>query len=126
MDKAQMHYELIRAGVNVPYTVILPAYDEERIRKLMEYSLALEGRARNVSVHAAGVVITNGNVDDYVPLYVSDKVEAEERRYADEEPDDFTERTVLLNKSKDEKQVVTQFDKDWIDKYSFRTVFLNN
>ncbi len=30
MDKAQMHYELIRAGVNVPYTIILPAYNEER------------------------------------------------------------------------------------------------
>ncbi len=91
-------------------------HSDARIRKLMEYSLALEGRARNVSVHAAGVVITNGSVDDYVPLYVSDKVEAEERRYADEEPDDFTERAVLLNKSKDEKQVVTQFDKDWIEK----------
>lgn len=83
------------------------------IRKVMECALDLEGRARNVSVHAAGVVITNGAVDDYVPLYVSDKVETEERRYADEtderepEDDDF---------KKDEKQVVTQFDKDWIEK----------
>jgi DNA polymerase-3 subunit alpha len=91
-------------------------HSDVRIRKLMEYSLALEGRARNVSVHAAGVVITNGSIDDYVPLYISDKVETEERRYADEEPDDFTERAVLLHKSKDEKQVVTQFDKDWIEK----------
>ena len=91
-------------------------HSDVRIRKLMEYSLALEGRARNVSVHAAGVVITNGSIDDYVPLYISDKVETEERRYAVEEPDDFTERAVLLHKSKDEKQVVTQFDKDWIEK----------
>ncbi|MCS7210290.1 MAG: DNA polymerase III subunit alpha [Chloroherpetonaceae bacterium] len=86
-----------------------------RIRKLMEYSLALEGRARNVSVHAAGVVITNGCVDDYVPLYISDKVEAEERRYADEEPEEI-ELSSTGFKSKDEKQVVTQFDKDWIEK----------
>ncbi len=84
------------------------------IRKVMEYALELEGRARNVSVHAAGVVITNGAVDDYVPLYVSDKVETEERRYADEslEQEELTERDT----KKDDKQVVTQFDKDWIEK----------
>ncbi len=86
---------------------------DQTIRKLMEYALELEGRARNVSVHAAGVVITNGAVDDYVPLYVSDKVETEERRYADEAlEDEETER----DEKKDEKQVVTQFDKDWIEK----------
>ncbi|MFN3386816.1 MAG: RimK family alpha-L-glutamate ligase [Candidatus Thermochlorobacter sp.] len=30
MDKAFMHYELIRANVNVPYTIVLPAFDEAR------------------------------------------------------------------------------------------------
>jgi DNA polymerase III, alpha subunit (EC 2.7.7.7) len=83
------------------------------IRKVMEYALELEGRARNVSVHAAGVVITNGAVDEYVPLYVSDKVETEERRYADES---LIEDSVEREEKKDEKQVVTQFDKDWIEK----------
>jgi DNA polymerase-3 subunit alpha len=83
------------------------------IRKVMEYALELEGRARNVSVHAAGVVITNGPVDDYVPLYVSDKVETEERRYADEA---LEEQPTEREAKKEEKQVVTQFDKDWIEK----------
>ncbi|MCS6988893.1 MAG: DNA polymerase III subunit alpha [Chloroherpetonaceae bacterium] len=87
--------------------------NDPAIRKAMECALELEGRARNVSVHAAGVVITNGAVDDYVPLYVSDKVETEERRYADE-ADDF--ETDDEDEKKDEKQVVTQFDKDWIEK----------
>ncbi len=83
------------------------------IRKVMDYALELEGRARNVSVHAAGVVITNGAVDEYVPLYVSDKVETEERRYADES---LEEESVEREEKKDAKQVVTQFDKDWIEK----------
>lgn len=30
MDKALMHYRLIEAGVNVPHTVILPSFEEER------------------------------------------------------------------------------------------------
>lgn len=30
MDKAVMHYELIQAGVNVPHTIVLPAFDEAR------------------------------------------------------------------------------------------------
>lgn len=86
---------------------------DQTIRKVMEYALELEGRARNVSVHAAGVVITNGAVDDYVPLYVSDKIETEERRYADETAE---EEPSEREPKKDNKQVVTQFDKDWIEK----------
>ncbi len=82
------------------------------IRKVMEYALGLEGRARNISVHAAGVVITNGAVEDYVPLYVSDKVETEERRYADDAGEEDAEQET----KKGERQVVTQFDKDWIEK----------
>lgn len=30
MDKAVMHYELIQAGVNAPYTIVLPAFDDAR------------------------------------------------------------------------------------------------
>lgn len=91
-------------------------HSDARLKKLIEYSLALEGRARNVSVHAAGVVITNGSLDDYVPLYISDKVETEERRYADEDTDEPISRIAFSSKGKDDKQVVTQFDKDWIEK----------
>jgi DNA polymerase-3 subunit alpha len=43
--------------------------DDPKIKQLVEYALVLEGFARNASTHAAGVVITPGPVDEYVPLY---------------------------------------------------------
>ena len=47
-------------------------YDEDpRIRRLIDISMALEGMPRHASTHAAGVVITDRPVSDYVPLAVS-------------------------------------------------------
>lgn len=43
--------------------------------KLMKISRALEGLARNASVHAAGVVISGGKTIDYVPVYKTGKDE---------------------------------------------------
>ena len=82
--------------------------------RLMDYARALEGRARNVSMHAGAVVITNGRLDEQVPLYVSNKIETEERKYADEMELDELERSTARSSS-DDKQVVTQFDKNWIE-----------
>jgi len=39
------------------------------IKKLINYSLKLEGLFRNVATHAAGVVIGDRNLDELVPLY---------------------------------------------------------
>jgi DNA polymerase-3 subunit alpha len=41
---------------------------EERYRRLLDYSKTLEGLSRHSSVHAAGVVIAPGPLDDYVPI----------------------------------------------------------
>ena len=41
--------------------------------RLIEHSLKLEGLARHASVHAAAVIITPGNLTDYVPLYRAPK-----------------------------------------------------
>jgi len=43
--------------------------EDPKIKQLIEYSLVLEGFSRNVSTHAAGIVIAPGPVDEYVPLY---------------------------------------------------------
>jgi len=83
-------------------------------QRLMEYARALEGRARNVSMHAGAVVITNGPLQEQVPLYVSNKIETEERKFADEMDADELERGGARTGG-DEKQVVTQFDKNWIE-----------
>src|SRR5690606_28682359 len=41
---------------------------EDRYRRLLDYSVTLEGLSRHASVHAAGVVIAPGPLDDYVPI----------------------------------------------------------
>lgn len=43
----------------------------ESVRKLVDTAMCLEGMPRNVSVHAAGIVITDRPITDYVPLAVS-------------------------------------------------------
>lgn len=43
---------------------------DERHRQLLDYSITLEGLARHASVHAAGVVIAPGPLDDYVPVSI--------------------------------------------------------
>jgi DNA polymerase-3 subunit alpha len=42
----------------------------ERERKLFQYALKLEGLARHVSKHAAGIVISDKPLVEYVPLFV--------------------------------------------------------
>ncbi len=44
------------------------------VKKLVDTAMALEGMPRNVSVHAAGIVITDNKVTDYVPQAVSNGV----------------------------------------------------
>jgi DNA polymerase III subunit alpha len=41
---------------------------DDRYRQLLEYAMALEGLSRHTGVHAAGVVIAPGPVDNYVPV----------------------------------------------------------
>ena len=47
--------------------------NEEIVKKVLDMSMALEGMPRHASTHAAGVVISKDPIDDYVPLYLSDK-----------------------------------------------------
>ena len=49
------------------------AYDgDEKVKKLIDTAMAIEGMPRNTSTHAAGVVITSRPVCDYVPLATND------------------------------------------------------
>ena len=46
--------------------------DEDDTQELLDMSMRLEGLPRHASTHAAGVVICDAPVDDYVPLYQAD------------------------------------------------------
>jgi DNA polymerase-3 subunit alpha len=41
---------------------------DERYTQLLDYAMSLEGLSRHAGVHAAGVVIAPGPLDDYVPV----------------------------------------------------------
>ncbi len=47
--------------------------NEEMVHKVLDMAKAIEGMPRHASTHAAGVVISKENIDEYVPLYLSDK-----------------------------------------------------
>ena len=49
-------------------------YEENsKAREVIEMAKSLEGMPRHASTHAAGVVISKEPIDEYVPLYLSDK-----------------------------------------------------
>lgn len=47
-------------------------HGDAKIHELIDTAIKIEGMPRNVSTHAAGVVITKEPVDHYVPLYARD------------------------------------------------------
>ncbi|MEG2003738.1 MAG: DNA polymerase III subunit alpha, partial [Clostridia bacterium] len=48
--------------------------NDAEIKRLIDFACKLEGRPRNSSTHATGVVITDRPTTDYVPLSVNDEV----------------------------------------------------
>ncbi len=69
-------------GVNLKGAIketdeLLELYEnDENAKKIIDVALKLEGMPRHSSLHAAGVVITNKPVMDYVPLYKGDNAVA--------------------------------------------------
>ena len=70
--------------------------DEERYRELLDYAIQLEGLSRHAGVHAAGVVIAPGPLDEYVPV--------------------CTQGSKGSGSGSDENIVVTQYDMNALEK----------
>ncbi|MBI5810124.1 MAG: DNA polymerase III subunit alpha, partial [Deltaproteobacteria bacterium] len=58
------------------------ASDDARVRELIEAAKALEGLPRHASTHAAGVVISNKPLVEYLPLYKGQKENIITTQYA--------------------------------------------
>lgn len=63
-------YTIDQALAEVPELNWLNTTDDPVMQELLKYSRILEGMNRNASKHAAGVVITPGDVSDHVPLAI--------------------------------------------------------
>ena len=48
---------------------------DEKVKLMIDTCLVLEGMNRNVSTHAAGIVIAPGEISDYVPMYKTPQTE---------------------------------------------------
>lgn len=59
----------LEAALELPDLQDLKNTTDRKLQQLIEYSKLLEGLYRNTSTHAAGIVITPGDVVDFVPLY---------------------------------------------------------
>ena len=55
---------------------------DDQVKTLMEIALRLEGLYRNPGVHAAGVVISDKNLQDIVPMYKDPKSEMPSTQYS--------------------------------------------
>ncbi len=72
-------------------------YDQdERHQQLFDFSIALEGLSRHAGIHAAGVVIAPGPLDEYVPV--------------------CTQESKGSGAGDDERVVVTQYDMNMLEK----------
>ena len=98
--------KLIPNQPNFSYTVkeaiekvpeVRKLYDtDDRYSALLDYAIALEGLSRHTGVHAAGVVIAPGPLDDYVPI--------------------CTQSSKGAGAGSDEAVVVTQYDMNALEK----------
>ncbi|MDP9206731.1 MAG: DNA polymerase III subunit alpha [Gemmatimonadota bacterium] len=69
---------------------------KERYRQLLDYAIRLEGLSRHAGVHAAGVVIAPGPLDEYVPV--------------------CTQASKGAGSEREESIVVTQYDMNALEK----------
>ncbi|MFN2603927.1 MAG: DNA polymerase III subunit alpha [Gemmatimonadaceae bacterium] len=70
--------------------------EDERYRELLDFAIALEGLSRHSGVHAAGIVIAPGPLDEYVPI--------------------MTQNSKGSGGGSEENVVVTQYDMDALEK----------
>lgn len=70
--------------------------NDERYQQLLDFAVKLEGLSRHTGVHAAGVVIAPGPIDDFVPI--------------------CTQATKGSGSDGDERVIVTQYDMTALEK----------
>jgi len=71
-------------------------HDDPRYKQLLDFAISLEGLSRHTGVHAAGVVIAPGPLDDFVPI--------------------CTQASKGSGSGDDERVIVTQYDMNALEK----------
>ena len=79
--------------------------NDDRYRQLLDYAMALEGLSRHTGVHAAGVVIAPGPLDEYVPVCTQETKGSGNR-----------EAGIGNRDAGEERVIVTQYDMNALEK----------
>ena len=85
---------------------------DERYRQLLDYAIALEGLSRHTGVHAAGVVIAPGPLDEYVPVCTQETKGSGNREQGTGNRDGANG----AREGADERVIVTQYDMNALEK----------
>ncbi|WP_041351394.1 DNA polymerase III subunit alpha [Neorickettsia risticii] len=59
----------LQEAINLDKDLQKESENDESIAKLLDLALKLEGTLRHASTHAAGIVISDTPIDDYLPIY---------------------------------------------------------
>jgi DNA polymerase-3 subunit alpha len=119
----QPNYSLTINEARQQISEIRRLYDNDpRYKQLIDYAIALEGLSRHSGVHAAGIVIAPGPLDEYVPVFTTTTKGSGQTRgngSATPKPPP-TERSAaerLSDRAGDEETiVVTQYDMNALEK----------
>ena len=99
--------------------------NDPRYRQLLDYAIALEGLSRHSGVHAAGIVIAPGPLDDYVPVFTTTTkgsgrgngaAALASAALATGQPPEQRSDRVIDRAGDDETIVVTQYDMNALEK----------
>jgi DNA polymerase-3 subunit alpha len=89
---------------------------DERYRQLLDYARALEGLSRHTGVHAAGVVIAPGPLDEYVPVFTAETKGAGQRSEVRGQRSEDAPTADLAPLTSPDRVIVTQYDMTALEK----------
>ena len=81
--------------------------EDDRYRRLLDYAIALEGLSRHTGIHAAGVVIAPGPLDEYVPVFTQEVKGKRESGIGNRESNPGSDSRFPIP---DSRVIVTQYD----------------
>jgi DNA polymerase-3 subunit alpha len=114
----QPNYSLTINEARQQISEVRRRYDNDpRYRQLLDYAIALEGLSRHSGVHAAGIVIAPGPLDEYVPVFTTTtKGSGQNRGNGATTPGAVPAPRLADRADGEETIVVTQYDMNALEK----------
>ena len=73
ITKLLSHTQSLQESINTNIKLQRLINDNRQYQKLLDIAMHLEGLPRNIGIHASGIVMSNKNIDETIPLYKNSK-----------------------------------------------------